>query len=84
MAVMDDFSQPRVQAHAAAALVNFSEACEQVRWRQDGALTHTYNPTSGSMCWGAGATRASQKSWRPESRGKSQLSVLGAITGYTL
>lgn len=31
MAVMDDFSQPRVQAHAAAALVNFSENCEQVR-----------------------------------------------------
>ena len=36
MAAMDDFAQPRVQAHAAAALVNFSENCEQVRgsgWR---------------------------------------------------
>lgn len=31
MAVMDDFGQPRVQAHAAAALVNFSENCEQAR-----------------------------------------------------
>jgi hypothetical protein len=30
MGVMDDFSQPRVQAHAAAAIVNFSENCEQV------------------------------------------------------
>ena len=30
MAVMGDFSQPRVQAHAAAAVVNFSEHCEQV------------------------------------------------------
>ena len=30
MAIMDDFSQPRVQAHASAAIVNFSEACEQV------------------------------------------------------
>ena len=30
MSVMDDFSQPRVQAHAAAAVVNFSENCEQV------------------------------------------------------
>ncbi|KAK9821719.1 hypothetical protein WJX81_003315 [Elliptochloris bilobata] len=29
MAVMGDFSQPRVQAHAAAAVVNFSENCEQ-------------------------------------------------------
>ncbi|BDA40930.1 Importin-5 [Coccomyxa sp. Obi] len=29
MSVMDDFSQPRVQAHAAAAVVNFSENCEQ-------------------------------------------------------
>ena len=28
--VMADFSQPRVQAHAAAAVVNFSENCEQV------------------------------------------------------
>ena len=27
---MDDFSQPRVQAHAAAAIVNFSESCEAV------------------------------------------------------
>ena len=31
MAVMGDFSQPRVQAHAAAAVVNFSEHCEQAR-----------------------------------------------------
>ena len=31
MAAMDDFAQARVQAHAAAALVNFSENCEQVR-----------------------------------------------------
>lgn len=30
MSVMDDFAQPRVQAHAAAAVVNFSENCEQV------------------------------------------------------
>jgi hypothetical protein len=30
MAVMRDFSQPRVQAHAAAALVNFAENCEPV------------------------------------------------------
>ena len=30
MAVMDDFQQPRIQAHAAAAVVNFSENCEQV------------------------------------------------------
>lgn len=30
MAVMDDFSAPRVQAHASAAIVNFSENCEQV------------------------------------------------------
>ena len=30
MGAMDDFAQPRVQAHAAAALVNFSENCEQV------------------------------------------------------
>ena len=30
MSVMDDFTQPRVQAHAAAAVVNFSENCEQV------------------------------------------------------
>eukprot|EP00884_Botryococcus_braunii_P020479 jgi/Botrbrau1/7114/Bobra.0165s0131.1 len=29
MGVMDDFSQPRVQAHAAAAIVNFSENCDQ-------------------------------------------------------
>jgi len=29
MAVMDDFSAPRVQAHASAAVVNFSENCEQ-------------------------------------------------------
>lgn len=30
MAVMDDFQHPRIQAHAAAAVVNFSENCEQV------------------------------------------------------
>lgn len=29
MAAMDDFSHPRVQAHAAAAVVNFSEGAEQ-------------------------------------------------------
>ncbi|KAK9810031.1 hypothetical protein WJX72_003666 [[Myrmecia] bisecta] len=29
LAVMDDFSQPRVQAHASAAIVNFSESCDQ-------------------------------------------------------
>ena len=29
MAVMDDFQHPRIQAHAAAAIVNFSENCEQ-------------------------------------------------------
>ncbi|CAL5227386.1 g10339 [Coccomyxa viridis] len=29
MAVMDDFNHPRIQAHAAAAVVNFSENCEQ-------------------------------------------------------
>lgn len=34
MGVMDDFSQPRVQAHAAAAIVNFSENCEQVHFEQ--------------------------------------------------
>lgn len=28
MAAMDDFANPRVQAHAAAAVVNFSEAAE--------------------------------------------------------
>lgn len=33
MSVMDDFAQPRVQAHAAAAVVNFSENCEQVPLR---------------------------------------------------
>lgn len=31
MAVMDDFNHPRIQAHAAAAVVNFSENCEQVQ-----------------------------------------------------
>ena len=30
MAVMDDFNHPRIQAHSAAAVVNFSENCEQV------------------------------------------------------
>lgn len=34
MAVMRDFAQPRVQAHAAAAVVNFSENCEQARPRR--------------------------------------------------
>ncbi len=29
MGVMKDFAQPRVQAHAAAAVVNFSENCDQ-------------------------------------------------------
>ncbi|KAK9862045.1 hypothetical protein WJX84_012004 [Apatococcus fuscideae] len=29
MAVMEDFAQPRVQAHSAAAIVNFSENCDQ-------------------------------------------------------
>eukprot|EP00891_Asterochloris_glomerata_P002388 jgi/Astpho2/2388/Aster-05646 len=28
MAVMDDFGEPRVQAHASAAIVNFTEGCE--------------------------------------------------------
>ena len=28
---MEDFNQPRVQAHAAAAVVNFAETCEQAR-----------------------------------------------------
>ena len=31
MAVMDNFNHPRIQAHAAAAVVNFSENCEQVQ-----------------------------------------------------
>ena len=31
MAVMDDFAHPRIQAHSAAAVVNFSENCEQAR-----------------------------------------------------
>ena len=31
IALMGDFSQPRVQAHAAAAVVNFAENCEQAR-----------------------------------------------------
>jgi hypothetical protein len=30
MSIMDDFSQPRVQAHAAAAVVNFAENCDEV------------------------------------------------------
>jgi importin-5 len=30
MSVMADFNQPRVQAHASAAIVNFSENCDQV------------------------------------------------------
>lgn len=34
LSVMDDFSQPRVQAHAAAAIVNFAENCEEVRLAQ--------------------------------------------------
>jgi hypothetical protein len=29
MALMDDFANPRVQAHASAAIVNFSENCEK-------------------------------------------------------
>ena len=45
MAVMDDFGQPRVQAHAAAALVNFSENCEQVRVGA-GCVAVVYSPRS--------------------------------------
>ena len=54
MAVMDDFNHPRIQAHSAAAVVNFSENCEQVPCS---ACTSALHPQSMGRACRPGAHR---------------------------
>lgn len=57
MAVMDDFNHPRIQAHSAAAVVNFSENCEQVQLSQLPAASCHHNHGGLSACQREQATR---------------------------
>ena len=56
---MEDFREPRVQSHAAAALVNFAEDCEEVRPACHGArctgVPQWWRPWIGNACRREGA-----------------------------